>query len=164
MSVEREDAIQALPAEQDRVWMQKALHEASKAEVANEVPIGAIVVLDGQIIGRGYNTPIATHDPTAHAEICALRQAAQQMHNYRLIGTTLYSTLEPCVMCMGAMIYARIKRLVFGCFDPKAGAAGSLYNLPVDARLNHRLEVSSGICEDDCRVLLQRFFQKKRHG
>lgn len=142
--------------------MQAALAEAALAEAADEVPIGAVVVLEGQIIGRGHNTPISTSDPTAHAEIRAVRDAAQQMKNYRLVDATLYTTVEPCLMCMGALVSARIKRLVFGCFDPKAGAAGSLYNIALDTRLNHRPDVTSGVCEEECRTLLQRFFREKR--
>ena len=148
--------------EQDRAWMQTALAEAALAEAADEVPIGAVVVLEDHIIGRGYNTPISTSDPTAHAEIRAVRDAARQMKNYRLVDATLYTTVEPCLMCMGALVSARIKRLVFGCFDPKAGAAGSLYNIALDTRLNHRLDITSGVCEEECRTLLQRFFREKR--
>lgn len=142
--------------------MHAALAEAALAEAADEVPIGAVVVLEEQIIGRGHNLSIATNDPTAHAEIQAIRHAAQQMKNYRLVDATLYSTVEPCLMCMGALVSARIKRLVFGCFDSKAGAAGSLYNIALDIRLNHRLDVTSGVCEEECRALLQRFFREKR--
>ena len=149
-------------AGQDRPWMQAALVEAALAAAADEVPVGAVIVLEGQVIGRGHNMPVSTNDPTAHAEIQAVRQAARQMQNYRLIDTTLYTTVEPCLMCMGALVYARIKRLVFGCFDPKAGAAGSLYNIALDTRLNHRLDITSGVCEEECRTLLQRFFREKR--
>lgn len=142
--------------------MHAALAEAALAEAADEVPIGAVVVLEGQIIGRGHNTPISTSDPTAHAEIRAIRNAARQMKNYRLVDATLYTTVEPCLMCMGALVSARIKRLVFGCFDPKTGAAGSLYNIGLDTRLNHRPDITSGVCEEECRTLLQRFFREKR--
>ena len=142
--------------------MHAALAEAALAEAVDEVPIGAVVVLEEQIIGRGHNMPIATNDPTAHAEIRAVRHAARQMKNYRLVEATLYTTVEPCLMCMGALVSARIKRLVFGCFDPKAGAAGSLYNLALDTRLNHRLDITSEVCEEECRALLQRFFREKR--
>ena len=142
--------------------MQAALAEAALAEAADEVPIGAVVVLEEQIIGRGHNRPVATSDPTAHAEIQAVRHAAQRFKNYRLVNAALYTTVEPCLMCMGALVYARVKRLVFGCFDPKAGAAGSLYNIALDTRLNHRLDVTSGVCEEECRTLLQRFFREKR--
>ncbi len=142
--------------------MHAALAEAALAEAADEVPIGAVVVLERQIIGRGHNTPISTSDPTAHAEIQAMRNAAWQMKNYRLVDATLYSTVEPCLMCMGALVSARVKRLVFGCFDPKAGAAGSLYNIALDTRLNHRPDVTGGVCEEECRTFLQRFFREKR--
>ena len=143
--------------------MQAALAEAALAEAADEVPIGAVVVQEEHIIGRGHNTPIASTDPTAHAEIQAVRHAAQRLKNYRLVDATLYTTVEPCLMCMGALVSARIKRLVFGCFDPKAGAAGSLYNIALDTRLNHRLDITSGVCEEECRTRLQRFFREKRH-
>ena len=162
MTVENDSPITDRQAEQDRVWMYAALAEAALAEAADEVPIGAVIVLEGQIIGRGHNTPISTTDPTAHAEIQAVRNAAQQTRNYRLVGATLYATVEPCLMCMGALVSARIKRLVFGCFDSKAGAAGSLYNIALDTRLNHRLDITSGVCEEECRALLQRFFREKR--
>ena len=149
---------------QDRIWMQEALAEATRAAAAGEVPVGALVVSDGQIIGRGANAPIATHDPTAHAEILALRQAGRRCGNYRLPGATLYTTVEPCLMCMGALWHARVARLVFGCLDPKAGAAGSLFDVPRDARLTPRLDVTGGVCEAECRGLLQRFFLAKRRS
>jgi tRNA(adenine34) deaminase len=126
------------------------------------VPVGAVVVLNGTIIGRGHNSPISRNDPTAHAEIQAVREAAQHIGNYRLVGATVYVTVEPCLMCMGALLHARIKRLVFGCSDPKAGAAGSLYDVSRDPRLNHQIEVTAGVVEVESRVLLQRFFQKRR--
>ncbi len=143
--------------------MQAALAEAALAEATDEVPIGAVMVLEEQVIGRGHNTPVSTHDPTAHAEIQAVRHAALYMKNYRLVDATLYTTVEPCLMCMGALVSARVKRLVFGCFDPKAGAAGSLYNIALDTRLNHGLDITSGVCEEECRALLQGFFREKRH-
>lgn len=146
----------------DASWMRAALVEAERAEAADEVPVGAVVVSGARIVGRGHNAPLSSNDPTAHAEVLALRQAAGEMRNYRLVDTTLYTTVEPCLMCMGAMLHARVKRLVFGCFDPKAGAAGSLYNVPMDTRLNHRPEVTSGIGAEDSRALLQRFFRTKR--
>lgn len=142
--------------------MAEALREAAQAEAAGEVPVGAVVVRDGVLIGRGHNTTIALNDPTAHAEIQALRAAAQCVGNYRLIDTTLYVTVEPCLMCMGALVHARVKRLVFGCYDPKAGAAGSLYDVSCDQRLNHQIEVTAGVGEEECRGLLQRFFRTKR--
>jgi tRNA(adenine34) deaminase len=146
----------------DQVWMTAALREAAQAETEHEVPVGAVVVLNGTIIGRGRNSPISRNDPTAHAEIQAVREAAQHVGNYRLVGATVYVTVEPCLMCMGALLHARIKRLVFGCSDPKAGAAGSLYDVSRDPRLNHQIEVTAGVAEVESRVLLQRFFQKRR--
>lgn len=149
---------------QDPAWMGEALAEAARAAEAGEVPVGALVVLDGQVIGRGANAPVATHDPTAHAEILALRQAGRHVENYRLPGATLYTTVEPCLMCMGALLHARVARLVFGCLDPKAGAAGSVFDVPRDTRLTHRLDVTGGICEAECRGLLQRFFRARRQS
>ena len=146
----------------DDAWMTEALAEAVLAEANDEVPIGAVIVLNGLIIGRGHNRPIFQNDPTAHAEMIALRDAAQTLNNYRLPGSTLYVTVEPCLMCMGALLQARVRRLVFGCYDPKAGAAGSLYNVAIDQRLNHQLEVMAGIRADESRGLLQRFFRRKR--
>ena len=146
----------------DDVWMTEALAEAVLAEANGEVPIGAVVVLNDLIIGRGHNRPISQNDPTAHAEMIALRNAARTLNNYRLPGTTLYVTVEPCLMCMGALLQARVRRLVFGCYDPKAGAAGSLYNVSNDPRLNHQLEVTTGVCGDESQDLLQRFFRNKR--
>jgi tRNA(adenine34) deaminase len=148
----------------DDAWMTKALAEAMLAEANGEVPIGAVVVLNDLIIGRGHNCPISQNDPTAHAEMSALRDAAQTLSNYRLPETTLYVTVEPCLMCMGALLHARVRRLVFGCSDPKAGAAGSLYNVANDLRLNHQLEVTLGVRADESRDLLQRFFRRKRQG
>jgi tRNA(adenine34) deaminase len=146
----------------DALWMAEALREALRAEAAGEVPIGAVVVQAGTVIGRGHNAPIALTDPTAHAELQALRAAARNVGNYRLIGATVYVTVEPCLMCMGALLHARVKRLVFGCTEPKSGAAGSLYNAAYDPRLNHQLEVTSGVGEEESRALLHRFFKKKR--
>jgi tRNA(adenine34) deaminase len=146
----------------DTYWMAHALVQARCAEAEGEVPVGAVVVRDDACIGRGHNRPIASHDPTAHAEIQAVREAARASGNYRLVGSTLYVTVEPCVMCMGAMIHARIQRVVFGCVDLKAGAAGSLYNLAHDAGLNHQIEVVAGVKAQEGRALLQNFFQKKR--
>jgi len=146
----------------DDAWMNEALAEAILAETNGEVPIGAVIVLNDLIIGRGHNRPISQNDPTAHAEMSALRDAARTLNNYRLPGTTLYVTVEPCLMCMGALLQARVRRLVFGCSDPKAGAAGSLYNVANDLRLNHQLEVTAGVRADESRNLLQRFFRRKR--
>ncbi len=146
----------------DSFWMSEALAEARQAEAEGEVPVGAVVVANVTIIGRGHNQPIQLHDPTAHAEIQALRSAAAGVRNYRLPDTTLYVTVEPCLMCMGALLQARVQRLVFGCYDPKAGAAGSLYDVSSDARLNHRMIVVAGVNEEECRALLQEFFRSRR--
>jgi tRNA(adenine34) deaminase len=147
----------------DDELMGQALQQAQTALSAGEVPVGAVVVApDGTIVGRGYNHPISSHDPTGHAEIMALREAARSVGNYRLTGMTLVCTLEPCVMCAGAIVHARIARLVFGARDPKAGAAGSIYNVTADSRLNHQPEVVSGVREAECRQLLQEFFIWKR--
>ncbi len=146
----------------DEQYMDLALAEALKAESAGEVPVGAIVVADGAVVGRGFNQPISTNDPTAHAEMVALREAARTIGNYRLSTVTMYCTVEPCVMCAGAMIHARIARLVFGAPDPKAGSAGSIYNVLTDPRLNHRVEVLSGIRQSECASLLQDFFARHR--
>jgi tRNA(adenine34) deaminase len=143
--------------------MDLALEQARLAEAAGEVPVGAIVVhQDGSILGKGFNKPVSSHDPTAHAEIVALREAATHVANYRLSGASLYCTLEPCPMCAGAMVHARIGRLVFGTTDPRAGAAGTLYDIVNDARLNHQVEVHSGIRQQECRSLLQAFFASRR--
>jgi len=147
----------------DEDFMAEALVEAQRALAAGEVPIGAVVVDgNGTIVGRGFNHPISSHDPTAHAEIMALREAALSIGNYRLTRLTLYCTLEPCVMCAGAIVHARIARVVFGAFDAKAGAAGSIYNVLNDMRLNHQPEIVSGVRESECRQLLQEFFSWKR--
>ncbi len=144
-------------------YMKLALSEAKKASEKAEVPIGAVLVSQaGEILAASHNQTISFNDPTAHAEILVLRKAAHQTQNYRLLNTILYVTIEPCVMCMGALVHARISRLVYGAKDPKWGAAGSLYNLADDIRLNHRVEVIEGICEDDCRALMQNFFRSKR--
>src|SRR5437879_6507614 len=148
--------------ESDAQYMDLALAEARKAATAGEVPVGAVIVSNNDVIGRGFNAPIGSHDPTAHAEIVAMRGAAQILGNYRLSGATIYCTVEPCMMCAGAMIHARIARLVFGTPDPKAGSAGSIYNVLTDPRLNHRVDVVSGIREDECAALLREFFGKRR--
>ncbi|HEV8715080.1 MAG TPA: tRNA adenosine(34) deaminase TadA [Candidatus Binatia bacterium] len=146
----------------DLAWMTEALREAARAEARDEVPVGAVVVCNGTLIGQGHNSSISLNDPTAHAEIQALREAGQHIGNYRLVGATVYVTIEPCLMCMGALLQARIQRLVFGCFDPKAGAAGSLYDVSHDPRLNHQIEVIAEVGAEESRALLQRFFRKKR--
>src|SRR5438876_3293709 len=146
----------------DRRWMRAALDEARAAGARGEVPVGALVVLDGQVLARAGNASIAEHDPTGHAEVRALRAAAARTRNYRLPGAVLYVTVEPCVMCMGAALHARVARLVYGCTDPKGGAAGSLFDLAGDRRLNHRIAVTAGVAEDACRALLQEFFRTRR--
>ena len=143
-------------------YMQEALALAREAEAADEVPVGAVLVADGAIVGRGRNAPIGSHDPSAHAEIQALREAARALKNYRLVDTTLYVTLEPCPMCAGAMVHARVGRLVYGCADPRSGAAGSVFDLVRSTVLNHRLEVTGGVLEDECGELLRGFFRRRR--
>ncbi|MRI88622.1 tRNA adenosine(34) deaminase TadA [Aggregicoccus sp. 17bor-14] len=150
----------------DEAFMQQALALAQEAAALGEVPVGAVAVHDGKVVGTGYNRREIDRDPLAHAEVLALNQAARTLGCWRLSGVTLYVTLEPCAMCAGAMVQARVSRLVFGTLDPKAGAVGSLYNLVEEPRHNHRLQVTSGILADDCRLLLKTFFgalrQKKR--
>ena len=144
-------------------FMKLALQEAEKAGQIGEVPVGAIIVSEnGEIAAAAHNQTIKRVDPTAHAEILALRKAVLEINNYRLLNTTLYVTVEPCIMCMGAIVHARISRLVFGATDPKWGAAGSLYNYAEDDRLNHRVEILSGVCVDDCRRLMRDFFRARR--
>ena len=147
----------------DEFFMREALALAEQAGRAEEVPVGAIVVKDGSIIGRGYNRPISSHDATAHAEIIALREAAQRLANYRLSGCTLYVTLEPCVMCSGAIFHARIARVVYGAADPKTGACGSVVDLYSEPRLNHHTVVTGGMLAPEAGTLLQRFFASRRH-
>jgi tRNA(adenine34) deaminase len=143
--------------------MREALDQAQKAFDQGEVPVGALVVdNEGRIVAKAHNRPIALNDPTAHAEIQAIRRAAEVLGNYRLVGAALVVTIEPCIMCMGAALNARVERLVYGAPDPKAGAAGSLYDLSSDSRLNHRIEVVSGILKDECAALMQRFFKTRR--
>lgn len=146
----------------DDYWMKKAWNLALKAEAIGEVPIGSIIVKDDTVIGKGFNQRESRNDPSAHAEMIAIRQASRKLNAWRLVGTTLYVTLEPCPMCMGAILLARIDRVVFGCFDPKAGAAGSLYNLAEDPRFNHRVELASGIMKQECSGILSNFFRKLR--
>jgi tRNA(adenine34) deaminase len=148
----------------DETYMSIALSEAQKAHAIDEVPVGAVLVSDsGRIIAADHNRTIRLSDPTAHAEIRILRQAAKKLSNYRLLNTTCYVTIEPCIMCMGALIHARIARIVFGATDPKWGAAGSLYHFAEDNRLNHRPAVIGGVCRNECRALIQDFFLEKRH-
>src|SRR5436190_23980515 len=147
----------------DEDYMGLALIEAHRSAAMGEVPVGAVVVnKDGVVIGRGHNQPITADDPTAHAEIVALREAARTIGNYRLTAASLYCTIEPCAMCAGAIVHARIARLVFGAPDPKSGAAGSLYNIVTDPRLNHSVEVVRGIRDEECASFLQEFFASKR--
>jgi tRNA(adenine34) deaminase len=143
-------------------YMRKAVEQAKIAEENGDVPIGTVIVYRDQIIGKAYNQREQLKDPTAHAEIIALTQAAAYLQSWRLTGCTMYVTLEPCPMCAGALVLARIDRLVYGCDDPKAGACGSLYDIVRDERLNHRLEVTSGILAEECSKLLQEFFQHRR--
>lgn len=142
--------------------MRVALGLAREAGAAGEVPVGAVVVLDGEVIGRGFNQPILRHDPTAHAEVMALRDAADRAGNYRLPGSTLYVTLEPCVMCTGAIMHARVARVVYGARDPKTGAAGSVVDLYAESRLNHHADIEGGVLADDCGSLLSSFFAARR--
>ena len=147
---------------EDEWWIEHALRLAERAKKDGEVPVGALVVYQNQVIGEGWNQPISASDPTAHAEIIALRAAARQMNNYRLPGTVLYASLEPCVMCVGALIHARVSKLVFGAFDPKTGAAGSRFDLLADPRHNHHLDYYGGILAQKCAEQLRQFFQERR--
>jgi len=147
---------------EDHRFMRAAIESARIAEENGDVPIGAVIVYQNQIIGKAYNQREQLQDPTAHAEIIALTQAAAAKETWRLNGCTMYVTLEPCPMCAGALVLARMDRLVYGCDDPKAGACGSLYSIVTDGRLNHRLEVTSGVMEEQCSRLLQEFFAKRR--
>jgi tRNA(adenine34) deaminase len=144
-------------------FMDFALQEAEKAGQMGEVPVGAVVIAEnGEVIAAAHNQIITQVDPTAHAEILALRRAALSANNYRLLNTSMYVTIEPCLMCMGALVHARVKRIVYGAQDPKWGAAGSLYNFAEDDRLNHRVDIIHGVCEEKCRRLMQAFFKAKR--
>ena len=148
--------------DRDEEFMRLALAEAEKALLAGEVPVGAVVVRGGEVIASAHNGPVGLKDPSAHAEILTLRRAAAAEGNYRLAGTTLYVTIEPCLMCAGALIHARVSRLVFGASDPKGGAVVSLYGVLQDARLNHRVDVTGGVLREACSEILSRFFREKR--
>ena len=150
------------PEARDEAYMHRALELARHAEEAGEVPVGALVVLNDEIIGEGWNQPIVAHDPTAHAEIVALRAAAVRMRNYRLPAAVLYVTLEPCAMCAGAMVHARVARVVYGAADPKSGAAGSVFNLLESSVLNHRAQVTRGVLAEECGEMLRKFFVARR--
>ncbi|MGD8909721.1 MAG: tRNA adenosine(34) deaminase TadA [Chromatiales bacterium] len=153
----------AVEQKDDRVFMEHALMLAHHAMAEGEVPVGAVVVSEGRIIGEGWNCPIGTHDPSAHAEIIALRDAAVKIGNYRLDQSTLYVTLEPCPMCAGAIVHARVKRVVYGAKDPKGGAAGSVFDLlPSDHRFNHRVEIEGGLLQQECSDILKAFFRQRR--
>lgn len=150
------------PAEADIAFMGAAMAEAKRAAALGEVPVGAVLVVDGEIVGRGYNQPITRKDPSAHAEIMCLRDAGLRLRNYRLPGSTLYVTLEPCAMCSGALMHARVERIVFGARDPKTGAAGSVVNLFAEERLNHHATVEGGVLAEECGALLSAFFAARR--
>ncbi|QWD78498.1 tRNA adenosine(34) deaminase TadA [Polynucleobacter sp. MWH-Svant-W18] len=149
-------------AELDRQFMQQALEQANLAALAGEVPVGAVLVRNGQVISKGFNQPITHHDPSAHAEMLALRQAALSEKNYRLPGTTLYVTLEPCVMCAGAILHARVERIVFGATDPKTGAAGSVLDVFSSKQINHQTTAEGGVMGEECGQLLRDFFKERR--
>ncbi len=150
------------PSAQDTIFMREAIAEASRAASKTEVPVGAVVVLEGKIVGRGHNQPISSKDPTAHAEIVAIREAATTGGAYRLPDAILYVTLEPCVMCVGAVVHARLATIKYGARDEKAGALGSVYDIGRDGRLNHRIEVIGGIMEEECASMLREFFKQRR--
>ena len=146
----------------DEAFMRMALGAAAEARLTGEVPVGAVIVRDDEVVAIGYNQPIGRHDPTAHAEIAALRAASQTLGNYRLPGCTLYVTLEPCAMCAGAMMHARLARVVYGAADPKTGACGSVLNLFAEPRLNHHTEVQGGVLAEECGTMLSAFFAERR--
>lgn len=146
----------------DDHFMRLALEEARKAYQKGEVPVGAIVVVDGTVVGRGHNLRETINNPVAHAEILALQQASQVLKRWRLNDATLYVTLEPCCMCAGGVVLARVRKVIFGCWDPKGGASGSLYDILRDSRLNHQSQVEGGVLEDDCRTLIMQFFEERR--
>jgi tRNA(adenine34) deaminase len=149
-------------SEVDLHWMRHAMELARRGQTAGEVPVGAVIVKDNEVIGEGWNQPIGLHDPSAHAEMVALREAGKTLSNYRLLDTTLYVTLEPCVMCAGAIIHARIARVVYGARDPKAGAAGSVVDIFANPRINHHVTVEGGLLSAECGDLLSQFFKARR--
>ena len=151
-----------MSSSRDVGYMRRALELAQRAALDGEVPVGALLILEDEVIGEGWNRPIESHDPTAHAEILALRAGAQRLRNYRLERTTLYATLEPCAMCMGAAMNARIARVVFGAWDQKAGACGSVIDLPRQPKLAHRIDVFGGVCSEESAALLRQFFEARR--
>jgi tRNA(adenine34) deaminase len=151
------------PAQEDAHWMELALELARSAAAAGEVPVGAVVVKDGVVVGRGHNRNLTENDPTGHAELVALRDAAARLGNHRLVGCTIFATIEPCAMCAGAMVHSRLARLVYGASDPKAGAAGSVLTVLNHPRLNHRMEVTAGVLADQCSEVLTSFFQSRRN-
>ena len=146
----------------DEIFMRVALELAKKAESLGEIPVGAVVVKNGEIIGRGFNAPISRHDPSAHAEMMALRDAAQRLENYRLVDCELFVTLEPCLMCAGTIMHARIARVVYGASDPKTGACGSVVDMFAERRLNHHTEVTGGVLAEECGAMLSKFFALRR--
>ena len=154
--------IQQMNTDSDLHFMHVAMAQAELARAAGEVPVGAVLVIDGEIVGRGYNQPISANDPTAHAEVMALRDAGLHLNNYRLPGSTLYVTLEPCVMCCGAIMHARVERVVFGARDPKTGAVGSVIDLFSETRLNHHAVAEGGLLAEECGAMLSRFFAERR--
>ena len=159
-----EEEMEEMQRESQEHYMRMALEEAEKALKEGEIPIGAVLISKGKVLARAHNMPIALNDPTAHAEILVLREAALKMGNYRLPNTSLYVTVEPCMMCSGALVQARVEHLIFGAFDPKAGACGSVYDIPSSPDILHKMTVISGILEEECRKIIQEFFKKKRQG
>jgi tRNA(adenine34) deaminase len=148
----------------DGKWMGRALALAQRAQARGEVPVGAVLIQNSDLVGEGWNCPISTQDPTAHAEIIALRAASQRLGNYRLVGTTLYVSLEPCLMCIGAMIHARIERLIFGAYDPKSRGVSSVFSILRYSRINHHIDVMGGIRESECAEILYSFFRARRNA
>ncbi|WFQ79811.1 MULTISPECIES: tRNA adenosine(34) deaminase TadA [Xenorhabdus] len=146
----------------DEYWMRRAIGLAMQAQAKGEIPVGAVLVADNKVIAEGFNHPITDHDPTAHAEIIALRRGGRQLQNYRLLNTTLYVTLEPCIMCAGAMVHSRIQRLVYGASDMKTGAAGSLIDILRHPGMNHQIDITGGVLAEECATMLSAFFKQRR--